>query len=167
MRILGIDPGSQITGYGVVEKLGSRLVHVDNGGIFTHPADAFPEKLRTIFAGILELIGRHRPDCVALENIFVAKNVKSSFQLGHARGAVMVAAAQQSLKVYEYPPTSVKLAVTGYGRASKDQIQQMVKRLLKLPETTYHDASDALAVAICHLHSSPAEGRAKSAGGFR
>src|SRR4030095_4671190 len=101
MRILGIDPGSQITGYGVVDKLGSRLIHVDNGGIFTHPGDAFAEKLRTIFSGILELIERHRPDCVALENIFVAKNVKSSSQLGHARGAVIVAAARESVEAYD------------------------------------------------------------------
>jgi crossover junction endodeoxyribonuclease RuvC len=153
MRILGIDPGSQITGFGVVEKQGDRLIHIDNGGIFTRSQDPFPQKLHIIFTGVNELIERYTPFAVAIENIFYAKNVKSTVQLGHARGAAMVAAVQRKLEVFEYTPLTIKQALTGYGRASKEQIQSMVKNLLKLPETTYFDASDALAVAICHLHS--------------
>jgi crossover junction endodeoxyribonuclease RuvC len=153
MRILGIDPGSQITGFGVVEKQGDHLVHVDNGGIFTRSKDLFAQKLHTIFKGINELIERYAPSAVAIENIFYAKNVRSTIQLGHARGAAMVAVVQRDLEVFEYTPLTIKQALVGYGRASKEQIQTMVKHLLKLPETTYFDASDALAVAICHLHS--------------
>jgi crossover junction endodeoxyribonuclease RuvC len=163
MRILGIDPGSQVTGYGVVEKRGTSLIHVDNGGIFTRNGDSFPGKLRTLFAGISELVENYHPDEVAIENIFVSKNVRSSFQLGHARGVIMVAAANRNLPIYEYTPLTVKQALVGYGRASKDQIQQMVKHLLRLPETTYHDASDALAVAICHLNTMKWNAQVKAA----
>jgi crossover junction endodeoxyribonuclease RuvC len=165
MRILGIDPGSQVTGYGIIEQQGSRLHHVDNGGIFTRPTHPFPEKLRTIFEGIHELIERYAPQVLAIENIFYAKNHRSSFQLGHARGVAMVAAARKSLEVFEYNPTTIKQSVVGYGRASKEQIQQMVRQLLKLPETTFFDASDALAVAICHLHTSKFSEKVKAAGG--
>ncbi len=153
MRILGIDPGSQVTGFGVVEKRGQKLIHIDNGGIFTKASDPFPKKLRTLFEGVETLIEKYKPQAAAIENIFFAKNVRSAFQLGHARGALMVAIAKTGLEIAEYSPLSIKQALTGYGRASKEQIQQMVKQLLKLPETTYFDASDALAVAICHLNS--------------
>ncbi len=153
MRILGIDPGTQITGYGVIEKQGQVLLHVDNGGIFTNPKDSFPSKLHTLFASILELIEKYSPDAVSIEDIFFAKNVKSTIKLGHARGAIIVAAKTRELEVYEYTPLTVKQAVVGYGRASKEQIQAMVKTLLKLPESTFYDSSDALAVAICHLQS--------------
>ena len=153
MRILGIDPGTQITGYGIIEKQGQNLIHIDNGGIFTDPKDLFASKLGTIFTGILELIEKHSPDAISIENIFYSKNVKSTIKLGHARGAAMVAAVSKNLEVFEYTPLVVKQAVVGYGRASKEQIQKMVKQLLKLPETTYYDASDALAVAICHLNT--------------
>ncbi|MBL7684642.1 MAG: crossover junction endodeoxyribonuclease RuvC [Deltaproteobacteria bacterium] len=153
MRVLGIDPGTQIMGYGIVEKTGPRLVHIDNGGIFTRASDSFPQKLQTLFQGVQELIARYQPQVMAIENIFFAKNVRSSFQLGHARGVAMVVAAQAQLEVFEYTPLTVKQAVAGYGRAGKEQVQQMVKQLLKLPETTFFDSSDALAVAMCHLQS--------------
>ena len=153
MRILGIDPGSRITGYGFIEKTKSNLVHLDNGGIFTDPKQSFSERLYTIFLGIKELIDKFSPQAVAIENIFYAKNVKSTIQLAHARGAALVGAMEKKIPVFEYTPLQVKQAVTGYGRASKEQIQQMVKALLKLPEITYFDSSDALAVAICHCHS--------------
>ncbi|MFO1519733.1 MAG: crossover junction endodeoxyribonuclease RuvC [bacterium] len=165
MRILGIDPGSQITGYGIVEKIGPRLLHVDNGGIFTRGQESFSSKLKTIFQGVEELIERYAPQAVAIESIFYGKNIRSSFQLGHARGVAMVAAANRDLSVFEYTPLSVKQALVGYGRASKEQIQQMVKHLLKLPETTYFDASDALAVAICHLNSLKFTEKVRAAGG--
>lgn len=153
IRILGIDPGSQITGYGIVEKQGSCLVHIDNGGIFTRPKDPFSKKLQTLFQGVIELIDQFSPHAVAIENIFYAKNIKSSFQLGHARGALMVAAAEKGCRIFEYTPLTVKQALVGYGRASKEQVQSMVKQVLHLPEATYADASDALAVAVCHLNS--------------
>lgn len=153
MRILGIDPGTIITGYGVLEKQGARIVHIDNGGIFPPKNEPFYEKIRYIHEKTQEIIEKYSPDMVALEDIFVAKNAMSSLKLGHARGAVMVASGHFKLPLYEYTPTQVKQALTGYGRASKEQIQKMVQALLKLPETAFTDASDALAVAICHLHS--------------
>ncbi len=153
MKILGVDPGSQITGFGIIQSQGSRIIHIDNGGIFTKSQDSFPQKLSTLFLGVTELVEKYKPDVVAIENIFYAKNIRSSFQLGHARGALIVALANQGLPIFEYTPLTVKQALVGYGRASKEQIQQMVKHLLRLPETTYFDASDALAVAICHSHS--------------
>ncbi len=167
MIILGIDPGSHITGYGVLEKKGSHLQHIDNGGIFTKTDKNFPARLHTIFKGIKELIEKFSPDEVAIENIFYAKNVKSTVQLGHARGAAMVASMEFKLPIYEYTPLIIKQAVVGYGRASKEQIQHMVKQLLKLPEITYYDASDALAVAICHAHSLKLDQKLKIAGGRR
>ncbi len=166
MRILGIDPGSQITGYGIVEKKGSQLTHIDNGGIFTNRKDSFGAKLKTIFMGVTDLIQRFSPDAFAIEKIFYGKNIRSAFQLGHARGVAMVAASNKNLEIFEYTPLTVKQAVVGYGRASKDQIQQMVKHLLKLPETTYYDASDALAVAICHLNSVEFGEKLRKAGAF-
>lgn len=157
MIILGIDPGSQITGYGVLTRSNSRLEHIDNGGIFTSAKEDFPSRLHCIFAGVKELIQKFSPDVLAIENIFYAKNVKSTIQLGHARGAAIVAGKEFKLPIYEYTPLAIKQAVTGYGRASKEQIQGMVKQLLKLPEVAYYDASDALAVAICHANSSKLE----------
>lgn len=164
MIILGIDPGSQITGYGVLEKSGNHLQHIDNGGIFTQSQKDFPSRLHTIFQGVKELIQKFSPDVVAIENIFYAKNVKSTVQLGHARGAAMVAGVEFNLPIYEYTPLVIKQAVVGYGRASKEQIQQMVKNILRLSEVAYYDASDALAVAICHANSSALDQKIKMAG---
>ncbi len=167
MRILGIDPGSQVTGYGVIDQSQGHLSHVDNGGVFTRSQDTFAKRLHTIFKGVKSLIEKFSPDRVAIENIFYAKNVKSTVQLGHARGAAMIAVMQFDLEIFEYTPLTIKQAVVGYGRASKEQIQQMVKQLLKLPEQACFDASDALAVAICHAHSAKFESRVRAAGGLR
>ncbi len=167
MRILGIDPGSQVTGYGLVESVRSHLHHIDNGGIFTRSLDSFPQRLHTIFEGVKELIQKFSPDVVAIENIFYAKNVKSTVQLGHARGAAIIASVEFKIPVHEYTPLVIKQAVVGYGRASKEQIQQMVKSILKLSDIAFFDASDALAVAICHAHSAPLEEKLKLAGGKR
>ncbi len=153
MRILGIDPGTQITGYGILEKRNNHIIHIDNGGIFPPKKAPFYKKISHIHEKISEIIQKYAPDMVALEDIFVAKNAMSSLKLGHARGAIMVATHQFQLPLYEYTPTQVKQALTGYGRATKEQIQKMVQALLKLPETAFTDASDALAIAICHLHS--------------
>jgi crossover junction endodeoxyribonuclease RuvC len=153
MRILGIDPGSRITGYGIVEQSGNRLIHIDNGAIFTDTAVDFPGRLKQIFDGLSEVIARYKPDGAAIENIFFASNAQSALKLGQARGAAIVAAVQCGLPVAEYSALQVKQAVVGQGRAQKEQVQKMLKALLGLPEIAQADASDALAVAICHINS--------------
>ena len=153
MRVLGIDPGSRITGYGIVEQEGNRLVHVDNGAIFTDSAADFPGRLKRIFDGICAVIAEFRPDEVAVENIFFSTNVQSALKLGQARGAAIVAAVHACLPVAEYTALQVKQAVVGQGRAEKGQVQKMLKALLGLPEIAQADASDALAVAVCHINS--------------
>ncbi|HKY63814.1 MAG TPA: crossover junction endodeoxyribonuclease RuvC [bacterium] len=153
MRILGIDPGCVVTGYGLVEEIKGRSLHIDNGGIFPPTKLAFGDRICFIHDRVEALLQLHSPDAVAIENIFVAKNVSSTLKLGHARGAAMVAVARAKLPLHEYTALQVKQAVTGYGHASKEQIQRMVKALLKLPGEAFADASDALAVALCHLSS--------------
>lgn len=153
MIVLGIDPGSRITGYGIVEKSGNRLIHIDNGAIFTDSAADFPGRLKKIFDGLLEIIAQYHPDQVAVENIFFATNPQSALKLGQARGAAIVAAVHAGLPVSEYSALQVKQAVVGQGRAEKEQVQKMLKALLGLPEVAQADASDALAVAICHINS--------------
>lgn len=153
MIVLGIDPGSRITGYGIVEKVGSRLIHIDNGAIFTDTALDFPGRLKKIFDGLLEIIDHYKPDQVAIENIFFSTNAQSALKLGQARGAAIVAAVHCGLPVAEYTALQVKQAVVGQGKAEKGQVQKMLKALLGLPEIAQADASDALAVAICHINS--------------
>lgn len=153
MRVLGIDPGSRITGYGLVEQSGSRLIHVDNGAIFTDSALDLPGRLKLIFDGLSAVISEYRPDEVAVENIFFSTNAQSALKLGQARGAAIVAAVHAGLPVAEYSALQVKQAVVGQGKAEKGQVQKMLKALLSLPETAQSDASDALAVAICHINS--------------
>lgn len=159
MRVLGIDCGTEYTGYGVVDLLSDsrnsdRLVCIVCGAIKVSPRDSMPMRLSRISNGLQELISQHRPDRVALEDVFYAINVKSALKLGQVRGVAMLAAASAGLEVAEYSPLSIKSAVVGYGRAEKHQVQQMVMRLLNLdqiPEPA--DAADALAIAICHLHT--------------
>ena len=153
MRVFGIDPGSHTTGYGIVEKHGGALVHIDNGVVRPKFQTAFSQRLCDIYQDICRLIDEFRPDIIALEDVFVAKNAKSAMKLGHVRGIAMLAATLKGLEVVEYQPSQVKQAITGFGGASKKQIQIMVKAILKLPDVAAEDASDALAVAICHLHS--------------
>jgi len=153
MRVLGIDPGSRITGYGIVDQQGNRLVHVDNGAIFTDSAADFSGRLKKIFDGLCDVIAQYRPDEVAVENIFFSTNVQSALKLGQARGAAIVAAVHAGLPVAEYTALQVKQAVVGQGRAEKGQVQKMLKALLGLPEIAQADASDALAVAVCHINS--------------
>ncbi|MDA8430389.1 MAG: crossover junction endodeoxyribonuclease RuvC [Geobacteraceae bacterium] len=153
MRVLGIDPGSRITGYGIVDQQGHALVHVDNGAIFTDKATDFAGRLKLIFDGLTEVIAEFHPDEVAIENIFFSTNVQSALKLGQARGAAIVAAVHAGLPVAEYTALQVKQAVVGQGRAEKGQVQKMLKVLLGLPEIAQEDASDALAVAVCHINS--------------
>jgi crossover junction endodeoxyribonuclease RuvC len=154
VRIFGIDPGSERTGYGCIETDGSCHRIVACGAISSPSAATFPEKLLTIHSRLAVLIGDCRPDCVAIENLFHATNVRSALKLGHARGVAMLAAVEAGLQVVEYTPAEIKRAVVGYGRAEKHQVAQMVKLILGLTTVpTPHDAADALAVAICHVHS--------------
>jgi crossover junction endodeoxyribonuclease RuvC len=155
VKIFGIDPGSERTGYGCVEQSGSRHQLVACGSLSAPASATFPERLQHIHNGLCALLAQHRPDGVAVESIFHARNVRSALKLGHARGVALLAASEAGLCVYEYAPAEVKRAVVGYGRAEKPQIQQMVKLLLGLDTTpSPHDVADALAVAICHLNSS-------------
>jgi crossover junction endodeoxyribonuclease RuvC len=163
MRILGIDPGSRITGYGVIEKQGHRLLHIDNGAILTRDDAALALRLQTIHQELQHVIATYAPQVVAVEQVFLAKNALSALKLGHARGVALLAGINAGLPVFEYTALQVKSAVVGYGRAAKGQVQQMIKVLLKLPEIAQEDASDALAVAICHAHSCGLNERLQSA----
>ncbi|HEY5675014.1 MAG TPA: crossover junction endodeoxyribonuclease RuvC [Malonomonas sp.] len=153
MRILGIDPGSKATGYGFIEQQGNRLIHLDNGAIFTRSQDPLALRLQIIYRELTRLIEHYRPDAVAVEQVFMAKNPASALKLGHARGVALLAGINAELAVAEYSALQVKSAVVGYGRAGKNQVQQMTRTLLNLPEIAQEDAADALAVAICHAHS--------------
>ena len=156
MRIFGIDPGSERTGYGCVETDGRRHHLVACGAITAHAGDAFPQRLARIYRELTTILTDCRPDCVAVENLFHAVNARSALKLGHARGVALLAAVEAGCPVVEYTPAEVKRAVVGYGRAEKHQVQQMIKLLLGLEAPpSPHDAADALAVAICHLHSMP------------
>jgi len=155
MRVLGIDCGTEYTGYGVVEQVESGELHcLAAGAIQLSPRDPMPRRLEQIYSQLSHLIARHQPEWVAIEDVFYAVNVKSALKLGQVRGVAMLAAAAAGLEVCEYAPLAIKSAVVGYGRAEKEQVQQMVTSLLRLPEVpSSPDAADALAIAICHLHS--------------
>ncbi len=155
MRVFGIDPGSERTGYGCVESDGRRHRLVACGAISSPPASSFPERLRTIHAALAGLLVECQPQTVVIESLFHAANVRSALKLGHARGVAMLAAVEAGLVVAEYTPAEIKRAVVGYGRADKHQVQQMIKLLLGLEEPpSPHDAADALAIAVCHVHCS-------------
>ena len=154
MRVFGIDPGSERTGYGCVDSDGRRHQLVGCGAVHAGAGATFPDQLSIIYRELSALLAQHRPECVAIENIFHAVNARSALRLGHARGVAMLAAIEAGVTVVEYTPAEIKRAVVGYGRAEKPQVGQMVKILLGLDAIPKpHDAADALAVAICHLHS--------------
>ena len=157
MRVFGIDPGSARTGYGCLDTDGTRHRLVTFGVLSMPAKAALPTRLSTIHAGLKKLIGESGADCVVIENLFHARNVRSALVLGHARGVAVLAAVEAGLPVIEYTPAEIKQAVVGYGRAEKSQMQQMVKLLLGLAAApSPHDAADALAVALCHAHSARA-----------
>ena len=166
MRVLGIDCGTEFTGYGVVELLPQgELRCCGCGAIKLAARDVMPKRLASVFQRLGEVIREHEPDEVAIEDVFYAVNVKSALKLGQVRGVAMLAASSRGLPVSEYSPLSIKSAVVGYGRAEKQQVQQMVTRLLNLeapPDSP--DAADALAIAICHLHTSATVERQSAAG---
>jgi crossover junction endodeoxyribonuclease RuvC len=149
MIVLGIDPGTATTGWGVVEIQGNRLAHVDHGAILTRPATPFPERLMEIFDGVDRLIRKYRPSLIGVEQLFFSKNAKTAMAVGQARGVVILAAARACLRIEELTPLQVKQTMTGYGQADKRQIQQMVRSLLALKEVPRpDDAADALAIAL-------------------
>ena len=152
MLILGIDPGSRITGYGIIDAQGSKAEYVTSGCI--RIADAsLPDKLRQVFEGISQLVEQFQPQEVAIEQVFMARNADSALKLGQARGAAIVAAASKGLEVHEYAARLVKQAVTGTGAADKGQVQSMVARILALPGLPQVDAADGLAIALCHAYT--------------
>jgi crossover junction endodeoxyribonuclease RuvC len=155
MRVLGIDCGTEWTGYGVVDtNRAAELYSVSHGAIHLSKRDSLPHRLTIIFSRLLDLISEHQPEVVAIEEVFHAVNSQTALKLGEVRGVALLAAATRKVEIAEYSPLSVKSAVCGYGRADKEQVQFMVTRLLRLAEPPEpKDASDALAVAICHIHT--------------
>ncbi len=147
--ILGVDPGSRFTGFGVLQGEGENLLHLASGSIKAGARPVMAERLRQIYDGLTDIIRQHRPQALALEEIFLAANVRSAFALGQVRGVVLLLAAQSSVPVFHYPPLVVKKAVVGYGQASKGQVQLMVEQLLRQKVADEH-AADALAVGLCH-----------------
>ncbi len=152
IRILGIDPGSRITGFGVIDVSGNRVSYVASGCVRTADG-SLPERLKTIYEGVYEVVRSYQPLEMAIENVFMQKNAASALKLGQARGAAICAVVTQGIDVHEYSPTQIKQAVVGRGHADKTQVQHMVTALLKLPETPQADAADALACALCHSNT--------------
>lgn len=153
MIILGIDPGSRTTGFGVICRTGQKIEYIVSGCIRTGEGE-LPGRLKKIYDGVSELITTYHPQQFAIEQVFMGKNADSALKLGQARGVAIVAAVQQGLPVAEYAPRTIKQAVVGKGGAAKEQVQHMVQYLLKLPGIPQADAADALAIAICHAHTS-------------
>lgn len=158
MRVLGVDPGTTVTGCGVIERRGSAVVHVWHGVVRPGARQSLPGKLAAIHAALVDLCRRFAPDVLALEKNFVGRNVQSAFRLGEVRGVAMLAAASAGVPVAEYAPAEVKLAVTGGGRAEKIQVARAIARELAIAEVASPDAADALAIALCHVQSSRLRG---------
>ena len=160
MRVLGIDPGSETLGWGVVEGSGMKYSLVDFGTIKSDPKQAFSRRLANIYAGLQELTAKFTPDVLAVEEAFFAANVKVALKLGQVRGVVLLAGEQSGLEISEFAPRLIKQTVVGYGNAEKQQVLEMVRILLKMKAIPKpHDAADALAIAICHFHHAGVRGR--------
>ena len=162
MRVLGIDPGSRITGYGIIEATGDRLVHVASGCLKI-TANDLPQRMGTIFEGVSNIIRDYSPEVMAIEEVCISRNPRSALILGHARGAAICSGVLLNLPIYEYSPRTIKQATTGRGGADKIQVQHMVKVLLGLREQPSADEADALACAICHSHSARGDERMQAA----
>jgi crossover junction endodeoxyribonuclease RuvC len=150
MLVLGVDPGSLSTGYGLVEKQHQKLIYVGGGNISPPSSLPFAGRIHNIFQALVHIIDTYQPGEMSIEDVFFAKNVKSALKIGHVRGIALLAAAQRDLKIFEYTPLQIKQSVVGYGRATKEQVRAMVKLILQLDIPLSFDASDALAIAICH-----------------
>ncbi len=151
-RVLGIDPGSRLTGYGLIDVEQGRLTYVASGCIRT-VVGSMGERLNELHQGLLEIIANHHPDEAAIEQVFIARNPASALKLGQARGVALAACMSERMAMYDYATRQVKLAVVGTGKADKAQVQHMVQALLKLPGSPQADAADALAIAICHINT--------------
>ena len=163
MRVLGIDPGSRVTGWGVVESCGERMEHVGSGTIALEPAVPLGIRLARLYAECLRLLDEWSPAALVLERNFVARNVQSAFRLGEARGAILAAAGAAGIALHEYAPATVKLAAVGHGQADKRAVGRGVALRLRLARTPMPDAADALAIALCHLHQAPLAARVANA----
>jgi crossover junction endodeoxyribonuclease RuvC len=153
MILLGIDPGSAITGFGIIRQTGSKLELIDFGTIRTNKNDTLALKLKTIYDGVVEIIEKNKPDQMAIENVFYSENIRTALVIGHARGVAMLAAINRQIPVAEYSPREIKQSVVGNGAAAKEQVSYMVKKILNLKGTPQPvDASDALGIAICHYN---------------
>ena len=153
MLVLGIDPGSHVTGYGLVEKKNNQLICIHSGQVASSAKIPFYDRIHKIFKAMVEIMERYRPGEMSIEDVFYAKNIQSSLKLGHARGAVLIAAVQCGVRIFEYTPLEIKKSVVGYGRATKEQVNSMVRIILNLKTTPKLDTSDALAAAICHINT--------------
>ena len=152
MRIIGFDPGTYITGFGIIEKSNGELTYINSGVIDLRKIDNIQKKLDKIYTEVIKLIRKFKPDSVALEDVFVAKNTKGTIKLGYVKGIIFLAAEHMDLTTYEYSPTTVKQSITGYGRTTKEEIRKMLPNLIKNFELNkFPDATDALAIAYCHL----------------
>ena len=164
MRVLGIDPGSETLGWGVVEGVGSKYVLVDFGTVRSNTKDRFSKRLAGIYESVAKIVAAHSPDVLSVEDTFYAVNAQVALKLGQVRGTMLLLAEQQGLEIAEYAPRLVKSTVVGYGNADKNQVGQMVKILLNLKSVpTPHDAADALAIAICHFHHAGAAKKIQAA----
>jgi len=164
VRILGIDPGLRVTGFGIIDRAGANLQYVTSGRVRAPDVGSLPERIAVILAALVEVIAVHRPQQVAIEKVFVSVNPESTLALGQARGTAICAAVAARLPVAEYTALQVKQAVVGTGHARKEQVQEMVRRLLRLPGAPGPDAADALACAICHAHGGQGLGAIATAG---
>ncbi len=162
MLVLGVDPGSLVTGYGLVEKKNDQMTCIHAGTIGLSGRIPLYERIHKIFHSMLEIMNHYDPQEMAIEDVFFAKNVKSLLKLGHARGAVLIAAVQCGIKIFEYTPLEIKKSVVGYGRATKEQVRSMGQMILELKTQPDLDASDALAAAICHLNWTRYENKGSS-----
>lgn len=162
-RILGIDPGSQITGFGLISVDGPRTHYLDCGCIRTSTSQSVPERLKTIYTGLCEVIASGQPDAIAVEQVFMHRNPDSALKLGQARGVALCAGALAGVPISEYAPRAIKQAIVGKGNAGKHQVQHMVRALLHLAEQPQADAADALAVALCHGHTLQTNSRLQAA----
>jgi crossover junction endodeoxyribonuclease RuvC len=160
-RILGIDPGSRLTGFGVLDFVGERATYVASGTVKSLDG-SFPDRLKQIFLSVGEIVEQYRPDVVAVESVFMAKNAGSALKLGHARSAAMCATFAFDIEVFEYAPREIKQAIVGTGAATKEQVQHMIMTLLQLEGIPGADAADALATALCHGHQHRIRGRLSS-----
>ncbi len=162
IRTIGVDPGSRFTGYGIVEGDGFSLRYIHHGTIKLPASRSFPERLQMIFEELCRAIDAHKPECMAIEEVFFAKNVKSALSLGQARGVALLAGTSRGLSIHEYSALRIKQAVAGYGRAAKEQVTGMIQRLFRIDGQLEPNAADGLAVAVCHINTQSSSNRWKA-----